>query len=117
LLNVRATAAHQAGLNKDPGADREIMVWGLGCDPISGVFAEELQSLLPELMTIFRNVCHVVVITSGAAPMEDGVNAPFLCKSLPLDEFSVLSIPPHCAGLANGSVGCGRVSIARSSSQ
>ena len=117
MLNGRATAAHHAGLNKDPGADREIMVWGTGCYPIRGVFAEELQSLLPELMTIFRNVCQVVVITSGAAPMEDGVNAAFLCKSLPLDEFSVLSISPHCAGHANGSVGCGLVSIARSNSQ
>jgi hypothetical protein len=93
-------------------------MWGPGCDPVSGVFAKELQSLLLELMTIFRNICHVVVITSGAAPMEDGVHAPFLCKSLPLDEFSVLSLPPHRAGLANGGVGslvC--LSITRSSSQ
>ena len=69
-------------------------MWGPGCGPVSGVFAKELQSLLLELMTIFRNICHVVVITSGAAPMEDGVHAPFLCKSLPLDEFSVFVAPP-----------------------
>jgi hypothetical protein len=76
-----------------------------------------LQSLLLELMTIFHNICHVVVITSGADPMEDGVHAPFLCKSLPLDEFSVLSLPLHCAGLANGGVGSLWLSITRSSNQ
>ena len=78
MLNGRATAAYQAGLNKDPGADREIMLWGPGYDPVSGVFVEELQPRLLELLTIFRNVCQVVVITRGAIPMEDGVHAPFL---------------------------------------